>query len=198
VGQLHNELRRGPLSNALSAAVGDTRGGGLERYGETLDPVIDLWEKPEWAFLRGENLCGFVRSQAAVAAEFGVVGLANPAGSDMIVVAEFAEGRGAAFDLEMSSDDALIATAAVATGGVSRDRRNPAPNFLSRALLRTGSDAASIGQPIDEKSDSEPMKNLPVILPPGQALILRALTVNVAVVTIWGWRERTAFPGELG
>lgn len=61
---------------------------GIERAGETITPVVNLWERPEWAVLRGETPWSLFHAQAAVAAEFGFVGLRNPASSGGIAVVE--------------------------------------------------------------------------------------------------------------
>lgn len=69
MGQIHNELRKGTLSRALKSLVGDDQAeGGLERYGETLTPTIDLWSptQSEWALPRGERRFG-VRGTTPIA-----------------------------------------------------------------------------------------------------------------------------------
>jgi hypothetical protein len=38
---------------------------------------------------------------------------------------------------------------------------------------------------------------MPLILPPGQALITRDLVVNETIRVSYAWRERLALPGEL-
>ena len=87
MSRLHNALTRGAISDALKRAVGDTRSqGGVERYSETLEPVLDLWSRPEWAILRDEILWGGASTQAAVAGELSFVAVINPLGSGMLTV----------------------------------------------------------------------------------------------------------------
>lgn len=69
MGQGHNELRRGEFSRAIKALVGDSDSeSGLERFGETLQPIIDLWNLPEMHLLRGERLFGCVATTAVAPA----------------------------------------------------------------------------------------------------------------------------------
>lgn len=79
MGLIHNELRKGTLSRALKSILGDDQGeGGIERYGETLTPVIDLWSptQSEWALPRSERRFG-VRGTTPVppAAQFAALTL---------------------------------------------------------------------------------------------------------------------------
>lgn len=86
---VHNALHHATsLQDAFRKAVGEQDPGftGIERAGETLTPTINLWERPEWARLRGETLWSLRHAQAAVAAEMGFVGLRNPATSRSIAV----------------------------------------------------------------------------------------------------------------
>lgn len=144
MGQQHNELRRGEVSRALKNALGDTRQGGLERYGETLTPAIDLWGRPEWAFLRDEHLWGFSQTVAAVVGEQGGVAVVNPAGSNRIVVVEGATGQSVvaniALQLALTTEAVITATYALFAGGglamPNRDTRSvPGVTFRMLSLI---------------------------------------------------------------
>lgn len=58
MGQQHNELHgAGTIQRAVVEAVGGAGHElGLERLGETLQPIIDIWSRPEWSILRQEHL----------------------------------------------------------------------------------------------------------------------------------------------
>jgi len=205
VGLIHNALRRSTLSRALTRAVGDSRGdAGLERYGETLTAVIDLWSQPEWAYLRGETLVGSVTVAAAVVAEFSAVALINPAASGFLVVVErvFAHGSIQTFALGQSTAAPLIATLAAVGSGQIRDRRNRQTANTVGQLL-SGSDAGSIAASAEliaavATTDRVGFESsLPVVLPPGQGLAVQGQTVNLQVIAAFGWRERAVLPGEL-
>lgn len=87
MGVLHNELKEGDFGKAVENALGlDLAEGGLERVGETLQPTFNMWERPEWAVLRGERLWAVQPSQPAVVGEFSSVGIAVPANSKVIAV----------------------------------------------------------------------------------------------------------------
>lgn len=69
MGSLHNELLKSILGPGLKAALGDdTHDSALERWGETLQPVIDLWSKLEWERLTGEFNYGLIWTTAAAPA----------------------------------------------------------------------------------------------------------------------------------
>lgn len=76
MGDIHNELKRGPWGPALASVVGLSRdAAGLERLGETLTPVLDLWSpaRPDWAIERREHLVFLHALAPAVAAELSCV-----------------------------------------------------------------------------------------------------------------------------
>ena len=56
---VHNALARAiPLQLGILRALGQSESDlALERFGETLQPGIDLWSRPEWEFLREEFRC---------------------------------------------------------------------------------------------------------------------------------------------
>lgn len=207
MGQQHNELRRSPLSQALARAIGDTRYSGLERYGETLQPVIDLWRLPEWAFLRREatGQRGIVVA-AGGAGTFAGFTLINPAGSGRLVIVLSAQVAMAAggTDFEVSQDDAATLNASFATALVatSRDTRlgevNPGMatvNIGNPAVFPVGNrlhvGIGLVNTPID----------LPVagiVLSPGFGLLVQNGDDAALLRGSIAWRERVALPGELG
>ena len=205
MGVLHNELKRaGGIQAALQNALG-MKSGGIERAGETMTPVMDLWSLPEWQVLRNETPGAARVSQAAVPAEFSIVALVNPAvNANMIVVVEQAgfQGTGAnGGHLEMALESQAVATLGAGTATVSRDRRVPS---ICRTTTRLGSDPAATlgGQPIDTilpiaAGTKVNFDALPVILIPGQCLAIICATVNVGMLAMFRFRERVALPGEL-
>lgn len=204
--KLHNALNRGPVSEGVTRALGLHDGGaGVERYGETLTPVLNLWGMPEWCVLRGEGLKGQRLVSAAVVGENSVIALVNVATRNRIVVVELAgvqAGSGAqSYSLELCTDAVLAAALAVANAGptIPRDTRY----IGGGVFIRTGSEVAtSLGTSIDLNSitaggQSIYFQNLPVVLSPGFGLAIIGQAQNLAVGGIFGWRERPALPGEL-
>jgi hypothetical protein len=202
MAKVHNQISRGDVTNAVQRALGITKPdtAGVERYGETLGPVLDIWRQPEWAFLRGERLQGFSASVGAIAAEFGYAALVNPAGSNVIVVVEAVMAFGTAFyQVELAQEATWAATlAAILPGGIFRDTRWFPGALGGSARIRTGTDPSSVlGTSIDQQRNL-PAINLPVVLGPGWGLAVAADVVNVVLPYVFGWRERKAYPGELG
>lgn len=95
MSDLHNALLRGPWSQAVQNALGVTQSGegGVERYGETLEPVIDLWRLPEWRYLRRERT-GQQSATENAGAGRSRLGVQNNSQGDLVVV-ESMQNRGA-------------------------------------------------------------------------------------------------------
>ena len=202
MAKIHNQISRGDVSKAVTAALGVTKPdvGGVERFSETCDVVMNPWGMPEWAFLRGERLQGFQGGITLIAGEFAEVALVNPAGSNVLVVLEYAELRGLAYAVQVAQEAVWAATlTTVLPGGIFRDTRWPATSLGGAARIRTGTDASAVlGTTIDEKSSNVPTIAVPVILAPGWGVALVAAVVNTTITYVLGWRERKAYPGELG
>lgn len=208
-GQVHNALSRGTLPSALSRAVGDTMGSsGLERYGETLTPIINLWERPEWAYLRQVSLLSWLGSPAAVAGEYSGAALVNPVGSSTIAVVETVSAMAsvqAQFQLCRVDAATILATYLLDGGrGSQRDTRWTATYGPGRVNVWSGSDAAIIiGAQVDVRANTagavftEFQCGVPFVLTPGYALVCSCRTVNTLLTTVFKWYERQAFPGEL-
>jgi hypothetical protein len=189
MGQLHNELRRTALSRALKAALGDTRAdGGLERYGETLQPVMDLWALPEWAHERKEILGADARLQGAVAAQFGAYGVGIPPAGEVICVVDAMKvmsGVATLFTVERLTHAALAAAVAtLAFSIVTRDRRNG--DFVAGVELFSGTSATpTLGAAIENirvvaNDEHTTTTATPYVVVPGQAIVVIGQTANQA------------------
>lgn len=214
MGQLHNELTRGLFSSALTAALGVAKGrGGLERFGETLQPIVNLWERPEWAFLRQEQLWAVRQSQGAVALEFGHIAIANPANSGVISVVEVYQARsstaGTSLDTSIFyegtwTSSTARATMALQANGVRALDTRVRPSGIVRTEIWSGTDPASQGgaQAIDNDiavvaNDWRTLIMVPVVLVPDSAVIVIGGTVNVVVAMRARGYERAILNGEL-
>jgi len=209
---IHNQLQRSPIADAVKRAIGQHRQGegGLERWGETLTPIVNPWGMPEWAALRAEQLCAVRTFVGAVAAEFAAVALMNPLGSNTIIVVEavsfISSGAARAF-LEVVADSVISGTLGTLTNpSCARDRRFKGLTGLSRATFRQGTDPTNtFGAQLEDTTQTGTVAApatsfvtcLPVILRPGDDLLCIQQTVNLTLTVNWGWRERQAFPGEL-
>jgi hypothetical protein len=203
----HNQLSHGAeLQNGIAAAVGLPRElEGVVRLGETLEPNIDPWSQPEWAFLRGERLGAIPLFSAAVAAEFSIIAFGNAAGSGNLVVVDGvsfnAQTAGTVVRLEVAADTLVSGTlSGQAFAASGRDRRFGAT--AGRAFLRSGSDPSNtFGVALEHRSNAanefSDFMSLPCVLKPGDDLLVIVQTVNIGVTASFKWRERKAFTGEL-
>jgi len=205
MSNLHNELKYiGNETSGIAIALGaGETDEGVSRLGETLTPVIDIRQYPEYAFLRGERLCAQLRQQGGVAAEFSSVALVVPAASSFIAIVETVsidQGvAGALVLLQIASDAQVLATLATTGKGSTRDRRWP--TFNGRADILSGSDPAlSIGISIEERrkaaAETIDFVHLPIVLTPGTAVVAVHGTLNTAINVNLKWRERQLISRE--
>lgn len=211
MAEIHNQLRRGGWSKALKNALGDSQGeSGIERYGETLTPVIDIWSQPEWSFLRNETLFSARIVRAADAANVSIIGLSLPLASKFIVIVEGITARNsvAGGNLVLSMLDRATA-AALAGFGLGnppffRDQRAHATIGAQFAPVETwsaASGAVTINGTMEDKNyvdtNDRDFKCLPLIVRPGGTVFLQGLAVNQQIVGTFFGRVRTALPTEL-
>lgn len=210
MGQLHNELRRGSLSIALKTFIGDTRDpGGLERYGETLTPILDMWGLPEVAYLRRELLWAGQLTQTAVVGEQSMLAVTNPLASGKVVVVETISLQGSVQSVRITPTvlrtdiEATLAIGLVPQAKDQRWWRDPATvGFQARTQFWVGTNAGSLGGITTEKLGilaGEPTSavTVPYVIRPGCSLLIEGMTVNLGVDFSIVGRERVAFPGEL-
>lgn len=203
---VHNALHHATsLQDAFRKALGegDAAFNGIERAGETLTPVIDIWSLGEWAALRGEVLWTLTHDQPAVAAEQGFVGVRNPADSGVIVVIlGIRADTGATLARAVLNHGVISATDVDGSEDIApRDTRFPLTGVGPMVKIH-GAGAAAIGnsaldQIVIPANDSREFEPVPRIITPGFELRVYNNTVNVQIsVTMWGYMRR-ALPGEL-
>lgn len=204
MSDIHNALRRTWLSRALTRALGDMKGAtGIERFGETLTPTIDLWELADWSYLRNERLVGMANlNQGAVVGQLGAAILNNPAGSGLIVTIDYVTSdivSNMGFTL---SSAVLVTGAAAGVPGAVRDTRWAAAsgnNFNNTGLVVTKNSEAgiSINTVLSTSVVSQIFTMPGFVLTPGFAFVVEGTVVNTAINVRMMWRERKAVPGEL-
>jgi len=206
VGGLHNALTRGDLTKALKAILGDMKGdGGLERYGETLQPVVNPWELPENRLPRGEaTLSRAVAVAAGAAGTFAGAALINrvthrnrlfvvekvsvfcPATSQFRVGTTTEATADANFGNQLPGHFLdtrfTVGTAAIRIGfGV--------PAGIVTSLHMIGVALANTLVYIDELEGC--------VLHPGFAVFVQTQDDAADFNVNFKWRERVAYPGEL-
>lgn len=203
---VHNALHRATaLQDAFRKALGegDASFNGIERAGETLTPVIDLWSLAEWAALRGEVLWTLTHDQPAVALERGFVGVRNPAASDvLVVVVGIRVDTGATLARANLTHGVISTTDVDGSEDISpRDTRFPLTGVGPMVKIH-GAGAVTIGndaldQIVTPANDTREFESFPRILTPGFELRVYNNTVNLQIsVTMWGYMRR-ALAGEL-
>lgn len=203
----HNELTSGELAAAIRNALGVTApDSGLDRFGETLTPIINLWQQPEWALLRSELLGAGFRIGSQAAGTSSQVCLINPAGSERLVVVEqIIVSTSGVTPIEIltgvETDFATLATGPLQT--FSRDLRIGAAAGSARApraYMRSGDVAGRLGNALvrlDSQSIGDRKAQVPFVLPPGTGVNAAAVTVNIPLPVAYVFRERSVRKGEL-
>jgi hypothetical protein len=211
MASLHNQLRRTPFSRALKQALGDTREqGGLERYGETLTALIDLWSQPDWAILREEQLWARVFFSPAVVGELSACAITLPVGSSQIVTVDGAVARAgvATVGLGLAPRGNIAVTLTQGTNAIFRDSRwlpLSAGSLTSSVECWTGSDGAALGslqdEIISEATDLKRFFSLPVVLGKTKSALdmswwVQCQTVNTSLDAVMWGRVRNAVISE--
>lgn len=194
--ELHNALNRGPWSAALQNALGVTRGeGGLERYGETLEAVIDLWRLPEWRYLRRERQA-MMRTTEGVGAGRSRLGIQNATTTDLVVVE--------AIQVPALTTVSLTLGTGLTVDSVEflrpMDTRWFTPSAGASVALLThrqgtiGGTSTSLGTITVPQGVLTPLN---VVVGPGWHLSLDPGADATAIIVTFFIRERTAQRGEL-
>lgn len=204
---IHNQITHGALLKAYQKLVGlDRNEDGVQRLGETLTPIIDLWSQPEFNLHRGDQLMGGVVDATSAAGTLSELLLLNPTGSNVLAVT---------IRLRMEvTTSASIAYARLNQGtlpaGFVANNSGPV-DFRDPKLIATSSSRCILAQAANAAIDggiefdrmlplaSTPVEDRdPIIIPPGQGFILRLTTVGAnRLIASARWRERTPLPGEL-
>lgn len=203
---IHNALHRFTQARAAYQVVlGELTPEftGIERAGETITPVLDLWSRPEWAILRGEIPYAMWRTAPAVAAEFSAVALVNPATTRILAIVDACSmGQSAALQARLftATEAAIDATLGTILKGNRRDTR--LGNTQSQCELLIGSDAsADFGEDLEDRrvavAEQLDFRSPPIILQPGFGLVMGHTVVNTAVNGWFKWREISGRPDEL-
>lgn len=206
----HNQLSYAVrLQRGLRLATGlDEEMGGVSRLSESLQPIIDAWSRPEWAYLIGDILSAGYKRVAAVVAEFSAAAVFNPTIDALCVVESVAAMPAAALQpvvLEERLQLSDLTTDLTTTDPVLlRDgRSNPATHF-SRMVLRSGTiaGAPTLGGTLLERRfastrDALPYAALPFVVLPGQALAVINETANAQLDVSFRFREIRLLPGQL-
>src|SRR5688500_18898030 len=179
--------------------------GGLERYGETLQPVVNTWELPENRLPRGEaTLSRAVAVAAGAAGTFAGAALINRVTHRN---RPFVVEQGSVFCPATSQVRAGTTTGATADAYFGSQRRGPlldARSTVGTAASRSGFGVAA-GIVTSLHMIGVALANTLVyidelegcVLHPGFAVFVQSQDEAADFNVNFKWRERVAYPGEL-
>jgi len=197
MGSVHNELRRASLGAGLKKALGDSRSeSGLERWSETLQPIIDLFSRPDWDLLHEVELFAHgVQVAAGAAGTFAKVGVFNPPTSNLLVtVLDHYLRVDATTGVELFPVAAMLGAAA--TVHMLDRRRRISHGALVHFEASAAAGADLLAHVVVPVSPSQ-VYHIPIILPPGQGFMWRTLDDAATLTGSFHGYQRVALPGEL-
>lgn len=200
MAQVHNSLRRaGAILQGIKSVLGVQEAeSGVERFGETLTPVLDVWGRPEFAMPRGELL--FARDLTSAAGGAGTRSKAqiwNPSTNRLVMVdALVANITGAAGYVQVWLYNAELTTLVASFS--RRDMRWEQPTAVCQQ--RTSAEAGNLGTHMlrwGVAADTAAYIPVSFVLSPGWGLHVQPSLDNTAITVSFIGRERVALPGEL-
>jgi len=208
VRHVHNALHRcTDLLQGFKRSLGmDTDADAVERLGETLTPVMDLWSRPEWALPRREYLgWAYQLTGAGGAGIRSLAGIRNISTVDdqwLVTIEPGTQAYQTTAGVMVASISLTDATDA--KGVASRDGRWPS----DIPMVRVRSQAVALPAGIDQGAGflgNEPASattqtrfemRQPAVIRCGQAFYLYPGADNVEVYASFFVRSRRCFPGE--
>lgn len=204
---IHNELHRyGDVQRAIKNVVGSSDAeGGVERFGETLQPVLDLFSRKEWDWPRGARRFARVLTSPAVVARFSAFQLINiPTSKVLVEIEDLVALSTATVNADIGVDGASTVSLAnpVGVNHAPMDGRGFPPGLaVYQPILNLviGDAGAVVGIPQYRFTPSFlRLENAGIILTPKSSLFIIANAVNLALSFIVRWLERPVIPDELG
>lgn len=189
----HNALQQyTELLDAYSRALGERDGwSGIERGGETLTPVIDLWSQPDWDYLRGVERRSTVTS-IGIGAGTSELQIWMPPGTGLLFVVTHLLMNVASNILLELVDTALLGTGDV--GLAAMDSRLKSQSSIVRQ--RSGNAGAAVTArwrlPAEQRDPDSRW-----IVKPGSLLRIGAANTATAMIAAVQGYQRRALPGEL-
>lgn len=198
MGHVHNALDRATdLIRGYRRALGIVGpDGGVERFGETLTPVIDLWDNPRWIALMGDNPQFGTLTVAANAGNRSMVQLMpSPTSKTIVIVHEIR--CSAAFNIRTHNTQ-TTELGAVTTQRGTRDPRAGSDNRVS--LNGTNTAGAVVGNLRFHVPITPFIFQQPIILNStgvfAASIVLDPNADNTAIIASLVWTLHDVFPGE--
>jgi len=195
-----NEIQEGGLNQVLTRRL-DIKG---DVPSPTVTPEIAPSlvlenDRVEWGWLKGERICGRDATQSAVAGQFSSIQLTNPVGSLVIITIERIQNYTAAVNAISRAqllDGGLVGWSAI-TSAVMDTRW--AAESTSLQVSRTANVAGpSTFAAFARLNGNNDALTQPIVISPGNSIMIVGTAVNTAIGVGIFWRERTAQYSELG
>jgi len=183
------------MGEQLATGVGAEE-DGVVRLGETLDPMVDIWSQPDWAFLRGERLWSGSLTVAAAAGLLNRVGIANPTTNQLIRV-DYMEASCTLSD-NISLRNGVSTFVGTSLCEVRDSRWGPGVGLASRLIsfdtnaLQGGSELRKLPSPAGLMTRFEG----PFLIAPGTMFYLVHVTANVGLTFNAAGAIRVMLPSE--
>lgn len=184
------------LMRGFRRVLGVVDPGGVERLGETLHAIIDIWARPEWALPCGEILGGGVGAEAAVAGQYSCVQLFNPGISRHLVISEQVSVQQSSRVYVMQGG--VPALAALSDCG-PRDGRLPfnVGGLRINAQVRDGTLPNLNQLYLIQELPAAGVYEVELVLPPAcGCIVIPRSGVNLDCGAAYFWREHYILPGE--
>lgn len=201
MSHVHNALHRcTEVLQGINRSLGNDRGGtGVERLGETLTPIMNPWQLPEWAWLRGELLGWTDQTIAGGGAGFRAIAqLYNQTENRLLVIEPGSRFVVAAGTVVLG----VTATQATTDSGFNlllRDTRISNPSVIGgRARSQNGvAIPAGFTAGISFLSGTTTYDLLfPLVVSPGFGAFACSTADDTQITASWIARVRDMLPGE--
>lgn len=198
MSNLHNEFKYGvQLLRAFRLGTGMGEGDGVVRLGETLTPIVNFEDHPEWRTLGDEHLgWGFGQSAIGGAGVRSQVALVMPSGCGVAAIVEGLVSDTANWQVAVLAPAPISGVGGWTTSALQgqRDLRD-LPSALKGRVMENHTVAAS-GVTVVGVLAIAHLWPWAAVLGPNESLIIRGPTDNVAFNGSIIWRERRLLPGE--
>lgn len=196
---VHNAIQRAnELLRGLKLSFGlDSAAGGVERLGETITPIVDIFARADQCYLRAERLCFGRGTKAAAAGVRSHVQLRNPSVNYVAVVTAIqahSETAGSVLTLHRYDPACTDLDGELNVRDGRWGATSPACQIRSQQVAVLGSAGGSLIHDYAEHAHLE----VPFVIAPGIGYLIHPGQDNAHVSVSWYWYERPMLPGEFG
>lgn len=197
---MFNEINDYSLNSVLIRRLGMVQAAAAPAVAPEVFPVMTLEsDRPEWGWLKGEQLNGRFMSVGAVAGQFSMVQMYLPSTSQQVVVIENITNTGTA----QLAIFRIIGIGGGLGGWSGRTVANRDTRWVgdrTGLVVETNQNAALPARYPDIAvlpGSIAARFEAPLIITPGRGFCIATASVNQIISANVNWRERVAQPGEL-